>query len=1006
MTISSTTVRNSYSGDNSTTTFSYTFKIFADSDIQVIIRSANGTETTKTITTHYTVTGAGNSGGGSVIFTSGNIPTSTQTVVLRRNIPQTQAIDYIANDPFPAESHEEGLDRATMAIQQLQEELTRSIKLSKTNTMTSTEFSVGASDRANKILAFDTNGELSVTQELGTFRGNWATATSYAGRDLVKDTSTNNIFIVNTAHTSVGAEPLTTNAESAKYTLIVDAQSATNSANAASNSASNSSNFANNSSNSANTSANHSANSSNFANNSSNSANASAANAAGVSANANAAANSASNSSNFANNSSNSANSASNHSSNSSNFANNSSNSANTSANHASNSSNFANNSSNSANASSNHSANSSNFANNSSNHAANSSNFANASSNHASNSSNHSANSSNFANTSSNHAANSSNFSNNSSNFANTASNSANAANSARDAALAAADNFDDVYLGSKTADPTLDNDGDALTAGDLYYNSVGTVLKYYTGSAWVSITSGGITDLVQDTTPQLGGALDVNTFSITSTSNGNITLQPNGTGDVVLSADTVKIGDTNTDAILTTDGTGDITISTNSGSNSGTVKIFDGVNGNIEITPNGTGVVKLDGLSYPIADGSAGQALVTNGSGVLSFASAGLAWQSVQTTGFTAVKGNAYPCNTTSAAFTVTLPASPSVGDTIILLDYAGTFATNNITLGRNSNKIEGGTANKILTTNREAVTLTYVDSTQGWVASSGANEGTQSIDPITYSADILVVAAGGGGGGGNVAGGGGGGAGGYRTSTQTLNGGTVYTITVGDGGAGVGGGSYSTTRNPGSNSSISGSGLTTITSAGGGGGSSGNIAGENGGSGGGGNGGYASGGGSGNTPSTSPSQGNNGGSGGGTYGAGGGGGASATGSNGSTNVGGNGGNGTASSITGSSVTYAGGGGGGPSNNGTKGLGGTGGGGNSIGAANADNGTANLGGGGGGGDGSGSGYYGGNGGKGVVILSVPTANYSATSTGSPTITTSGSNTILQFNGSGTYTG
>ena len=381
-------------------------------------------------------------------------------------------------------------------------------------------------------------------------------------------------------------------------------------------------------------------------------------------------------------------------------------------------------------------------------------------------------------------------------------------------------------------------------------------------------------------------------------------------------------------------------------------------------------------------------------------------IAWQSVQTTGFTAVAARAYPCNTTSAAFTVTLPASPSAGDQIQIVDYAGTFGTNSITLGANSNKIEGGTSNKVLTTNREAVTLTYVDSTQGWVSSSGANEGTQSIDPITYSADILVVAGGGGGGGGNVAGGGGGGAGGFRTSTQTLSGGTVYTITVGDGGAGVGGGSYSTTRNPGSDSSISGSGLTTITSAGGGGGSSGNIAGQNGGSGGGGNGGYASGGGSGNTPSTSPSQGNNGGSGGGTYGAGGGGGATGTGSNGSSNVGGNGGNGTASSITGSSVTYAGGGGGGPSNNGTKGLGGTGGGGNSIGAGNADNGTANLGGGGGGGDGSGSGYYGGNGGKGVVILSVPTASYSSTSTGSPTITTSGANTILQFTGSGTYTG
>ena len=381
--------------------------------------------------------------------------------------------------------------------------------------------------------------------------------------------------------------------------------------------------------------------------------------------------------------------------------------------------------------------------------------------------------------------------------------------------------------------------------------------------------------------------------------------------------------------------------------------------------------------------------------------------AWQSVQTTGFTAVAARAYPCNTTSSAFTVTLPASPSVGDQVLLLDYAGTFATNNITLGANSNKIEGGTSNKVLTTNREAVTLTYVDSTQGWVSSSGANEGTQSIDPITYSADILVVAGGGGGGGGNVAGGGGGGAGGFRTSTQTLSGGTVYTITVGDGGAGVGGGGYSTTRNPGSDSSISGSGLTTITSAGGGGGSSGNIAGQSGGSGGGGNGGYASGAGSGNTPSTSPSQGNNGGSGGGTYGAGGGGGATGTGSNGSTNVGGNGGNGTASSITGSSVTYAGGGGGGPSSNGTKGLGGTGGGGNSIGAGNADNGTANLGGGGGGGDGNGSGYYGGNGGKGVVILSVPTAKYSATTTGSPTVTTknAGADTVLTFTGSGSYT-
>jgi len=400
---------------------------------------------------------------------------------------------------------------------------------------------------------------------------------------------------------------------------------------------------------------------------------------------------------------------------------------------------------------------------------------------------------------------------------------------------------------------------------------------------------------------------------------------------------------------------------------------------------------------LGDVLAIGTPSDGTVTNAK--LASGTVGLiAWQSVQTTGFTASAGKGYPCNTTSAAFTVTLPASPSVGDTIILLDYAGTFATNNITLGRNSNKIEGGTANKLLTTNREAVTLTYVDATQGWVASSGTNYGTQSIDSIQYSADILVVAGGGGGGGSSQPGGGG--AGGYRTSTQSLNGGTVYTITVGDGGTGGSSGTYE--GGDGSNSSISGSGLTTITSAGGGGGGCQTV-GRNGGSGGGGSRSNRAGG-TGNTPSTSPSQGNNGGTGAeaaSQYGAGGGGGAGAVGGNGSGGGGGNGGAGTASSITGSSITYAGGGGGGNLNT-TGGTGGTGGGGNSTYNTTGGAGTTNLGGGGGGGAES----IGGAGGKGVVILSVPTANYSATSTGSPTITTSGSNTILKFTGSGTYTG
>ena len=239
MTISSTTVKNSYSGNGTLNTFNYTFKIFADADIQVIIRDASATETVKTLTTHYTVTGAGNANGGTIVFTAGNIPTATETVVIRRASPQTQAIDYIANDPFPAESHEEGLDRSMMAIQQLQEEVDRSIKLSRTNTMNSTEFTIGDTDRAGKVFGFDSVGELVVTQELGTFKGNWSASTTYAVRDIVKDTSTNNIFLCKTAHTSSGSQPLTTNTDSAKWDLLVDAASATTSATNAATSATN-----------------------------------------------------------------------------------------------------------------------------------------------------------------------------------------------------------------------------------------------------------------------------------------------------------------------------------------------------------------------------------------------------------------------------------------------------------------------------------------------------------------------------------------------------------------------------------------------------------------------------------------------------------------------------------------------------------------------------------------------------------------------------------------------
>jgi len=341
-------------------------------------------------------------------------------------------------------------------------------------------------------------------------------------------------------------------------------------------------------------------------------------------------------------------------------------------------------------------------------------------------------------------------------------------------------------------------------------------------------------------------------------------------------------------------------------------------------------------------------------------------ISWQSVQTTGFTAVKGNAYPCNTTSAGFTVTLPATPSAGDEVIILDYAGTFDTNALTISPNGGKIEGATDNLQLTGEREGARLVYIDTTQGWLAYSGINEGTNALSPVFNSAEYLVVAGGGGGGG---HGGAGGGAGGFRTGTLTgLLTATNYTVTVGAGGTG----GSNANGTVGSNSVFS-----TITSAGGGYGG-GNVPnanpGGNGGSGGGGGGGPPSGanipGGSGNTPNTSPSQGNNGGSlVNPQFTAGGGGGAGAVGGNGDGTTGGAGGNGTASSITGSSVTYAGGGGGSSQNAPTQGAGGTGGGGNGVNVNPANPGTANTGGG-GGGNHAGPPAPGGTGGSGIVIL------------------------------------
>ena len=138
------------------------------------------------------------------------------------------------------------------------------------------------------------------------------------------------------------------------------------------------------------------------------------------------------------------------------------------------------------------------------------------------------------------------------------------------------------------------------------------------------------------------------------------------------------------------------------------------------ITLTPKGSGAVKLDLLTFPTVTGSADQIMTSNGSGVLSFVdnSGGTSWQAVKTSGFTAVGGEGYFCNTTSTAFTVALPAG-SLGDEVTLVDYAGTFDTNNLTVAPNgSEKIQGVAASLTVSIERAGLTLCYVDATQGWL------------------------------------------------------------------------------------------------------------------------------------------------------------------------------------------------------------------------------------------------------------------------------------------------
>lgn len=351
--ISNVTRRQVYapSGAGGAGPYAFTFEILANTDIAVY-----KDDVLLTLTTHYTVTINAN-GTGSVTITATGLalsPTSPTQYAIVGNRTIARTTDFTTGGDFFANTLNDELDQQTIFAQQNSEGLQRALQAPQTDPTSINMILPLASLRANKTLGFDASGNPALGETLGTNRGNWAAGTVYYVRDIAKDTTTNNIFQVVTAHTSSGSLPITTNTDSAKWTLLVDAASATTSATAA------------------------------------------AASASAASTSASNASTSASNASTSASNAASSASAASTSASN---------------------------------------------------------------------------------------------------------ASTAQTAAEAARDQTLAVYDSFDDRYLGSKTSDPSVDNDGNALVAGTIYFNSVSGVMRLYTGSAWVAAYVQGVASSISFT-------------------------------------------------------------------------------------------------------------------------------------------------------------------------------------------------------------------------------------------------------------------------------------------------------------------------------------------------------------------------------------------------------------------------------------------------------------------------------------------------------------------------
>jgi hypothetical protein len=219
-------------------------------------------------------------------------------------------------------------------------------------------------------------------------------------------------------------------------------------------------------------------------------------------------------------------------------------------------------------------------------------------------------------------------------------------------------------------------------------------------------NVVDTAFTEVSSDYSPQLSGILDTNGNDIIIDNGGAIEDDSNN--------EYVKF-------VKTATAVNEISVTNAAASGAPEISATgDDTDIDLKITPKGSGKLNLDGIKFPNADGTADQVLVTDGAGNLSFVdnTGGTAWVAVKTSGFTAVAGEGYFCDTSGGAFTATLPATPTLGDEVTFVDYAGTFDTNNLTVGRNSENIQGSAADLTVSVERAGLTLVYSGATQGWL------------------------------------------------------------------------------------------------------------------------------------------------------------------------------------------------------------------------------------------------------------------------------------------------